>query len=686
MKRRPRSGGFSGGTIGGGPQGGTGLFGNSAAKRSAARAQARTRRQGQGQNREAELDQRKVFTRRAMVFGGFQVVAAAALGARMYQLQVLQADDYALQAEDNRVNRRLLIPPRGRLLDRNGQAMATNREDYRVYVIADRTPNLQLTVDRLSQLLQIPDDERARLLREIKRRGRVAPFPVAYDLNWDQLARIEANTPDLPGVFIEKGLTRHYPASNSTAHVVGYVAPPTEDDQAIDGDPMLTLPEFRLGKGGVERILDKPLRGKSGYAEVEINAAGKVQRELDRIEGTPGPDVTLSIDLDLQRYAMGLLAQHESGAAVLLDVHTGEVLVQASHPGFDPNAFTGGIGAELWRNLNNNPTVPLNNKCVQGQYSPGSTFKMMTAIAGLESGAITERTAFSCGGALHLGSAALHCWKRGGHGGLTVRDAIKQSCDVFFYNVAMQTGVDRFNAVARRFGIGEVSGIDLPHEKPGLMPSSAWKRTNFKNDTKFHAGELAIVGIGQGYVLTTPLQLAVMTARIVNGGRAVKPRLVKAPASLVHSSGTTKPVVEPASVGINPRWLDLMASAMSGVVNEPGGTAQRVRIDEPGLAMGGKTGTAQVRRITPAERAKGVIRNEDLPWEKRDHALFVAFGPVSAPRFACAVVVEHGGGGGAVAAPIARELMLEAMKRYIPVSERKIPEAARRSRAERGRD
>lgn len=672
-------------TLSGRGIGGFSMLGDSAAKRATRRAQARTKRQGQ--NRDAELDQRKVFTRRAMVFGGIQVAAAAALGARMYQLQVLQADEYAVQAEDNRVNTRLLIPPRGRLLDRNGLAMATNREDYRVYVIADRTPNLQLTLDRLSQLLQISDDERARLFREIRKKGRRwAPFPVAVDLSWDQLARIEANTPDLPGVFIEKGLTRHFPASNSTAHVVGYVAPPTEDDQAIDGDPLLSLPEFRLGKGGIERILDKPLRGQSGYAQVEINAAGKVQRELGRREGTPGTDVTLGIDLDLQRYAMGLLAQHESGAAVLLDVHTGEVMVLASHPGFDPNAFVGGIGAELWRNLNNNPTVPLNNKCVQGQYSPGSTFKMMTAIAGLQSGAITERTSFSCGGALQLGGHALHCWKRGGHGGLSVRDAIKQSCDVFFYNVAMVTGVDRFHDVARRFGIGELSGIDLPHEKPGLMPSTQWKRTNFKNDTKFHAGELAIVGIGQGYVLTTPLQLALMTARIVNGGRAIKPRLVKAPASLIGTGGTTKRAAEPASLGINPRWLDLMTSAMSGVVNEPGGTAQRVRIDEPGLGIGGKTGTAQVRRITVAERAKGVIRNEDLPWDKRDHALFVAFGPVAAPRFACAVVVEHGGGGGAVAAPIAREIMLEAMKRYIPLSERKIPEPVRRSRAERGRE
>jgi penicillin-binding protein 2 len=671
-------------TLGGGWLAGDSL--GSRPSSSARRAAKAARNRDKGQNREAELDQRKVFARRAVVFGGIQVAAAAALGARMYQLQVVEAKDYAVQAEDNRVNTRLLIPPRGRLLDRNGRVMAGNREDYRVYVIAERTPKLDLTVGRLAQLLGIPDDEKARIVREIRKRRRWVPFPVAVDLTWEQLARVEANTPDLPGVFIEKGLTRHYPASTGTAHVVGYVAPPTEDDQATDGDPLLSLPEFRLGKNGIERILDKAVRGQSGYAQVEINAAGKVQRELARREGTPGPDVTLSIDLEIQRYAMGLLAQHESGAAVMLDVHNGEVLVLASHPGFDPNAFVSGVGGELWRQLNNNPTTPLINKCVSGQYSPGSTFKMMTAIAALDSGAITERTSFSCGGALSLGGAVLHCWKRGGHGHLSVRDAIKQSCDVFFYNAALKTGIDKFHESASRFGIGQLTGIDLPHEKPGLMPSSAWKRDNFRNDTKFHAGELAISGIGQGYVLTTPLQLAVMTARICNGGRAIIPRLVKGPAGVVAAALNRKQAQPPRSIGVARRWLDLMASAMSGVVNEPGGTAQRVRIEDPGLPIGGKTGTAQVRRITAAERAKGVIRNEDLPWDRRDHALFVCFGPVPAPRYACAVVIEHGGGGSVVAAPIAREIILEAMRKYIPLSERKLPEPVRRSRAERGRE
>ena len=639
----------------------------------------------QAQNRDSELDQKKVFTRRAMVFGGIQVAAAGALAARMYQLQVVEANDYAVQAEDNRVNTRLLIPPRGRLLDRNGLIMAGNREDYRVYVIAERTPNLALTIDRLGELLDLPADDRTRLVREIRKRRRWVPFPVAVDLSWDKLARIEANIPDLPGVVVEKGLTRNYPAASNTAHVVGYVAPPTEDDQAIDGDPLLSLPEFRLGKGGVERVLDKQLRGQSGYAQVEINAAGKVQRELTRREGTPGPDVSLSIDLELQRYAMGLLAQHSSGAVVLMDVHTGEVLVLASFPGFDSNAFVGGIGAELWRNLNGDITTPLINKCIQGQYNPGSTFKVMTAIAALQSGSITERTSFSCGGSLSLGGAVLHCWRKGGHGGIGVRDAIKASCDVFFYQAALHTGIDKLAEVIRKFGVGVPSGINLPNEKPGIMPDTEWKRRHFPNDTKYHAGELAISGIGQGYVIATPLQLALMTARLVNGGRAVVPSLVRGPESVFEGTNIVKPNPSAPSLGVDPRHLALVASGMAGVVNEPGGTALRLRIDEPGLQIGGKTGTAQVRRITMAERAKGVIRNEDLPWDKRDNSLFISYGPVAAPRFSCAVIVEHGGFGAEAAAPIAREVMLEAMHKYIPLSERKLPDPIRRSRAERTR-
>ncbi len=645
----------------------------------------RFRKKKPGQRDEKELDQRKVFTRRAALFAGSQVVVGAALAARMYQLQVVQSEELAVQAEDNRVNTRLLIPNRGRLFDRNGETVAANREDYRVYIIADRTPEFAATLERLAEMIRLPDDTRLRLLREGRRRDkRTIPLTVMSNLTWDQVARIEANTPDLPGVFVEQGVTRTYAASSATVHVTGYVGPPSEDDQASDGDPLLSLPEFRLGKQGIEKVLDAPMRGKSGYAEVEINAAGKVQRELNRKEGTAGTDVTLSIDLELQRVAMGLLGQHETASAVVMDVHSGEVIILASHPGYDPNVFVSGINPVLWRTLNANPHTPLINKCIAGTYAPGSTFKMMTAIAGLESGAITPASSFSCGGAMQLGSAVFHCWKRGGHGGLALRDAIKQSCDVYFYQTALATGIDRMAAIGRKFSFGTLTGIDLPNEKPAIMPDTSWKAETFKEDKKFHSGELAIIGIGQGYVIATPLQLAVYVARLVNGGRAVVPRVVRSPIELA-TTRSKAPDGRFPSLGLSTRHLNFLADAMAGVVNEPGGTALRSKIEEKAMAMGGKTGTSQVRRITAAERATGVVKNEDLPWDKRDHALFLAYAPVHAPKYACAVVVEHGGGGGAVAAPIARELML-AVQRKHPATASLPPEKPVlpvRSRAER---
>ncbi len=623
---------------------------------------AQRRRHRDKRQAEKEVDQRKVFTRRSLIFGGGQIAVAAALTARMYQLQVLQAEDYAVQAEENRINTRLLIPNRGRLFDRNGEVVVDNHEDYRVYIIADQAPDLAGTLDKLSELLPIPDDVKAKLLRDMRRRRRWIPTPVFSNLTWDQVAKVEANTPDLPGVFVDQGVTRSYPATDATVHVTGYVGPPSENDQVADGDPLLSLPEFRLGKQGIEKVLDKELRGNSGYAQVEINAAGKVQRELSRREGAPGTNVTLTIDLELQRYAMDLLGKQESASAVVMDVHNGEVIVLASHPGYDPNAFAGGINPEVWRSLNADKHTPLVNKCIAGTYAPGSTFKMMTAMAGLDAGVISENHAFSCSGSYSLGTATFHCWKRGGHGGLRLRDALKQSCDVYFYQTAVATGVERMAAMGRRLSFGTLTGIDLPNERPALMPDTKWKRDTFKD--KFHAGELAIIGIGQGYVIATPLQLAVYTARLVNGGHAVVPRVVRAPKEFI-GNGPKSPDGRFPSLGLNQKHLKFVADAMSGVVNEPGGTGGRARIEDKLLAMGGKTGTSQVRRITAAERARGVIKNEDLPWDKRDHALFVAFAPVHAPRFACAVVVEHGGGGGAVAAPIARDLLTAVQKKFI---------------------
>jgi penicillin-binding protein 2 len=617
-----------------------------------------------------EIDQRKTFGRRVAILAGAKAVVALAIAGRMYQLQVLDTEAYSTQAEENRINTRLLVPQRGRIADRFGEPLAINREEFRAYVVAERLSDLRTTLLRLAAIVPLSDDDIARIMREVRRRRRFVPVSVVGNLTWEEVARVEANAPDLPGVIIEQGLSRQYPAGSVVSHVIGYIGPPNEDDLATDGDPLVELPEFRLGRQGVERAYDRLLRGKSGYSQVEINAGGRVLRELARREGTPGTDLTLTLDLGLQRAALVRMAEQESASCVVMDVHSGDVLAMVSYPSYDANPFVNGIPVERWRALLDHPRGPLLNKCVAGQYAPGSTFKMVTALAALEARIITPETAHVCAGHIELGSQRFHCHQRAGHGGVRLREAMKVSCDVFFYQVAMATGIDRIAEMARRFGYGAALGIDLAGERPGLMPDTAWKRKAF-ND-RFHPGETAISGIGQGFILATPLQLATMTARLVNGGYAVKPRLLRAPIEPPKDPGAMlrKPF---ASLGVSEQNLALMLDGMAGVVNEPGGTALHVRIDNTEFAIGGKTGTSQVRRISVAERLRGIIRNDQLPWERRDHALFVCYGPVKAPRYACAVVVEHGGGGGAVAAPIARDVMLEAQIRR---------SAVERSRAE----
>ncbi len=370
----------------------------------------------------------------------------------------------------------------------------------------------------------------------------------------------------------------------------------------------------------------------------------------------------MTIDLDLQRYVHERLAAEQSASAVVLDVHTGDVLALVSVPAFDPRAFTNGLSREAWRALTTNPRTPLVDKAISGQYPPGSTFKMIVALAALESGLAGPDHEVVCPGFLQLGQHTFHCWKRWGHGSIRLVDAIAQSCDVYFYDIARRVGVDAIARMARRFGLGERQGIDLPGERPGLVPDRAWKQAT--RGVPWQLGETLIVGIGQGYMQATPLQLAVMTARLANGGRAVVPRLVRqaAPADAAEDAGAD-PAVEPVPpVGVSDWALRFVQQGMFEVVNGERGTARVAMLADPAVALAGKTGTSQVRRISRAERLTGVRKNEEKDWEERDHALFVAYAPYRAPRYAVAVVVEHGGSGSQAAAPIARDIMAKALE------------------------
>lgn len=606
-----------------------------------------------------ETQREKLLTRRAALLAGGQVVLGGILAARMYQLQILEKDRYTVLADENRINLRLVAPPRGRIFDRFGVTLADNRRNYRVVVVPEQAGDLEATLSALGTLIEIGDAERRRVLREARRRHSFVPLVVRANVSWDEMARIEIAIPELAGVAIEQGMIRYYPYGATAAHVLGYVAAVSEKE--LTGDPLLELPDFRIGKSGIEKSRDARLRGIAGTSEIEVNAYGRVVREIAARPGQPGEDAVLGLDMAMQDFVMRRCASEPSISCVLLDAAMGDVLALVSSPGFDPTLFSTGLTPALWQELSTDPRNPLIDKAIGGVYPPGSTFKPVTALAALEAGTLTPDTAITCPGYLELGDDTFHCWQKGGHGTLHLRDAIKKSCDVFFYETARRTGIDRIAAMARRFGFGVPLGLDISGERGGLMPTRDWKVATTGNS--WQQGETVITGIGQGSVLATPLQVATMAARLVTG-RAMVPHLVRE--ELLPPGGDPHPPGFPP-LGINPRHLALVLDGMSAVVNEQGGTAYAARITDPALAMGGKSGTSQVRRISQSERDRGVRKSTEIPWKERDHALFVAFAPVGAPRYVCAVVIEHGGetggGGSAAAAPICRDVLIEAQRR-----------------------
>lgn len=639
----------------------------------------------------SEQDVQKVFTRRALVLAGGKLALIGALGARLYYLQVVEADRYELLSRGNQFNLELLPPVRGRILDRNNVALADNQDNFRVEIVREQTDDVAATLSALRSIIEVPDWDVRRVLKDVKRKRAFVPVTVVENLTREEIARVAVNAPYLPGIRIEVGRSRRYPFSDTAVHITGYVAAVSESE--LTGDPVLELPDFRIGKSGIEKLHDLGMRGTAGRRQVEVNALGRIIRKLPGEDGEPGRDVKLTLDINLQRYATERLArgnaerlpmedpraqlalaqaepamrdlyadkqtvlvnadgkviEAESGSAVVMDVHTGELRALASAPGYDPNPFNRGLSAKDWEELLTNPRGPLNNKAVAGQYPPGSTFKMLVMLAALESGLAGPDTKFYCPGHLELGDTRFHCWSRHGHGWLDMKQSIAQSCDVYYYELAKRIGIDRISAIAKRFGLGEATGVDLPGERRGLVPTREWKLAT--TGVPWQMGETLVAAIGQGFNLTTPLQLALMTARLVNGGKAVVPHLEM-------PSGPLPPVEDMA---VDTRHLEAVRVAMSEVVNGARGTARKVQGGEGDVKIGGKTGTAQVRRITMADRASGAYK-EEKPWRFRDHALFVGFGPVEAPRYAVAVVVEHGGGGSSMAAPIGADVLREALR------------------------
>jgi penicillin-binding protein 2 len=568
------------------------------------------------------------FSRRAWLLGAAQAGIGAMLAGRMAWLAIAENDRYSAMAESNRVNATLIPPRRGWLIDRHGVPIANNRTDFRVDIIPDRLrdEDAERVLQALARILRLPPEEVERVRIDLGRAAGFQPVQVAEKLDWERFAAVSVHLPELPGVQPTRGFARHYPGGAAVAHLTGYVGAPTAEQFKETRDPLLVTPGFKLGKDGLEKALEPQLRGRAGAKRVEVTARGKLIAELATRPDVPGRNTRLTIDAGLQEYAARRLGTN-SGSAVVIDCRTGEMLCMVSMPAYDPNSFSDGISHLEWEMLSANDHVPLMNKVTQGLYPPGSTVKPMNALALLEAG-VSPTDRVNCTGAMRVGTGVFHCHKRRGHGPLDMKTAVAQSCDIYFYEMIRRMGYDRIAPVARAVGLGQKFDLPFGSQRYGTVPDSAWKLGKYKD--RWTVADGLNASIGQGYVLANPLQLAVLAARLASG-RALQPSLLT---SQIHRDAPALP--------FQSEHLQLVREAMWGVVNG-GGTGGAARMNVPGISLAGKTGTAQVRRITMAERRSGVLTNGQLPFKMRDHALFVGFAPADNPRYAISVVLEHNG-------------------------------------------
>lgn len=573
-----------------------------------------------------EAAQAYSFSRRALVLGGLQGAAALVLAGRMTWLAVFENERYRLTAESNRVRLTLTPPRRGWIVDRNGVPLANNRTAFRVDMIPDRMENKEKTLGMLQQLLSLTEEEVARIRTDLKRAAGFQPVQVSENLNWEQFAAVSVRVPEMPGVQPTRGFARNYPLGAGVGHLIGYVGTASAEQYEKEKDPLLVAPGFKLGKDGLEKTLEDRLRGTPGAKRVEVTAHGRLVKELATRPDAPGETVKLTIDALLQEYVARRLGTN-SGSAVVIDATNGDILAMVSMPAYDPNSFSDGISQSEWKMLSEDDHVPLMNKALQGLYPPGSTVKPMNGLALMHAG-VDPSMRINCSGALRVGNGVFHCHKRRGHGPLDLKNAIMQSCDIYFYEMVRRVGYDAIAPIARAVGLGQKYDLPFTTQRFGTVPDSAWKLKRYKE--AWTVADSLNASIGQGYVLANPLQLAVMASRLASG-RALVPRLV-----------ADAPAQQAAPLAASAEQLAIIRDAMFGVVNS-GGTGGASRIQIPGVTLAAKTGTAQVRRITMAERRSGVLGNASLPFKLRDHALFVCFAPADNPKYAAGIVLEHNG-------------------------------------------
>lgn len=590
-----------------------------------------------------------VLRPRLILAAGLIVLFAVLILSRLWFLQISNSDEYRSKAYNNRVRVRSLAPPRGHILDRNGVPLVTNRPSFNVLLVRENSNNDEDLLKRLAEVLGLEVSQLWDRIRDAANIPLHIPIRLAEDINWQTLAYLENHNHDFSGIRIEVTPRRVYHYGDLAAHVIGYLGEISKEelehaveDEYEGGDS--------IGKMGLEKLRESDLRGEKGTNFSEVNARGFEQQLLKRVDPLPGSELQLTLDVKMQRVAEEMMnAEEKSGAVVALDVNSGRVLTLASTPPIHLEEFIGGISQQNWDAYLNNIKKPLLNKAVQGLYPPGSTYKMITALAGLGSGVIDSESVFYCPGYYSFGNRIYRCWKHVGHGAVNLRRAIAESCDVYFYQVGQQVGVDLLAEYAHKFGFGEKTGLEIEHEKEGLIPTKNWKRSRY--DTRWHEGETLSVAIGQGFNLVTPLQIAQMTSMIANGGKKYKPQLVE---RVISPDGVVveelQPELEGEVAGLD-QYLPLIQQGMFDVVQGKRGTARRARIE--GLEIAGKTGTAQVVKITQYKN----LKDEDIPYKYRDHAWFTCYAPADKPEIAVTVLVEHGLHGSSGASPIAKAVL-----------------------------
>ena len=596
------------------------------------------------------------INRRMFIIGSFKFFIMVGIVSRLFFLQVKENKKYLTLSDKNRIREWKLAPVRGEFHDYFGNVIAGNFEAYQLHIIPEQVDDFRYVIYRIKDLLELSDDEFNKVLKKKKEIKPWETLIVSDNLSWQKFSKINNHLYDLNGVKPVISISRNYPFKENFTHLIGYVSQANQND--IDTNESIKknfVPGLKVGKIGLEKTFEKSLIGSNDVERYEVNAYGRRISQLEFQKGEKGKTIRLTIDTEVQKLANELL-KDKAGSICVMDIYTGAIIAMHSGPSFDPNLFVFGISKDEWQLIRNDPMKPLVNKTLQGNYSPGSIIKPIVALSALENGIMNTNFTVKCTGKTEMYGQTYHCWKKKGHGFVSLRNAMKQSCDTYFYEIARKLGVDRLSETAKKFGLGEkVFGELFEIEKKGLVPNTQWKKNALGKG--WLLGETIITGIGQGYIQTTPIQLCLMTAQIANGGYKIYPHIVVNNDAKAHPSDKYMPLYE------NSNNIKIIKDAMFGSTNEVMGTSYRSRIDDPKYQFAGKTGTAQVKKITERERELD-LKTFEIPYEERDHALYVAFGPYKNPRYALSVIVEHGGNGSTTAAPMATKLFKLIIDRH----------------------